>query len=121
MATLLESLNEALRSATGPGPPDLPEVLVGLDAKVAELGQISVEWGANGLEEWLSKFHQLFDDDAIRDSLCVRFLQLRLPRIAEALTIAGIVTIEYTPTGVRASPVPSAATAGRSVRRVRAL
>jgi hypothetical protein len=107
MDTLLESLNKALRSALVPDPPP-PEVLTDLENKLDQLGQVSVAWGGNGIDEWLARFRSLFTDVAIRDSLLVRVLQLRLPRLAEALTITGVFTIEYSATGVHAFHIDTA-------------
>ncbi len=58
----------------------LPTILNGTEAKVAKLGDVTLD-GAS-FDAWLSRFRSLLDDAALRETLLVRVLQLKLPRIA---------------------------------------
>jgi hypothetical protein len=93
VAFLLETVASQLAQTLGGEPPP-PEVLDGLGDRLQELESFSVGLDANGLDQWLSKFRALFNDQVLRDTLLVRALQKRATRLAEALTLLGIVRIE---------------------------
>lgn len=103
MANWLETITEFLKDglAHPDAEPRLPTVLEGLNAQIQDLQQFSSGLDGSGVDQWLAKFHALISNNEIRDSLLVRALQMRLPRLAEALTFLGIVEFQFEPDNSR--------------------
>jgi hypothetical protein len=54
-----------------------------------------VDTSNNGLVDWLATIRSVVADVGLRDTILIRALQLRAPRLAEALVMAGLVEIEF--------------------------
>jgi hypothetical protein len=104
LATLLETITSAIQESLGGDPPP-PEILTGLEDRLAQLSQVSLGWGENGIETWLQHFRALFNDQLLRDTLLSRTLQRRLPRLAAALTFLGVITYKFNGDRVQALPI----------------
>lgn len=99
MANFLETITRFLTDglAQPEVEPKLPTVLEGLEARVQELLQFSLGLDGGGIDQWLAKFNALIGSEELRDTLLVRALQLRLPRLLETLTFLGIVEFIFEP------------------------
>ncbi|SNU02316.1 hypothetical protein SAMN06298212_1322 [Ruaniaceae bacterium KH17] len=91
---LLGDVLDEKRDANGePLPPLLPTVLLGIRARLEELTSLQLEPTGNGLESWLEKVRSLTGTPETRETMAVRLLQLKLPRVAETLALAGAITM----------------------------
>lgn len=77
------------------GDPPPPALLQGLSARVDELLAVSLDPSAAGIERWLTRLRELVGDQELRETLVVRALQMQFPRLAEALTLIGVVGIAF--------------------------
>lgn len=97
MANWLESITKFLTE--GLSQPDveprLPTVLAGLEQRLQELQVFSSGLDGSGVDQWLAKLNALIADQEVRDSLLIRALQMRLPRLTEALTALGIIEFQF--------------------------
>jgi hypothetical protein len=94
MATILESVTKLLQSCLGDDPPR-PDVLRQLDATLPGLMEVGIDPTGDGIDAWLQKLNSITGDPAVRESLIVRALQIHTPRLAEALTLAGIIAVTW--------------------------
>lgn len=94
MANMLESLSSLLRDCLEGDPPK-PSILEGLDQRIGELFIVSADPSGEGLEHWLSVLRSITGDAALRETLLVRSLQKKLPRVAEALALAGAIGVQW--------------------------
>jgi hypothetical protein len=99
MANFLQTLTQFLKDSVGDPDvePKLPTVLRNAGAQIESLLQFSSGLDGSGIQQWIEQFKNLITSDIIRDALAVRALQMRFPRLAEALTFLGIITFEFEP------------------------
>ena len=99
MASLIESIVDFLKDNLrgGPGDPPPPGKLGDVQQIIDRLTQVQLSAGNNGLVDWLSTIRSVVADVDLRDTIVIRALQLRLPRVAEALVMAGLVEIVFHP------------------------
>lgn len=99
MATLFELVRDFLKDniegdpAAGDPPP--PGKLGDIAELKDKLTNIEFDPGHNGIADWLDTITATLDDVPLRDTLVVRALQLKAPRLAEAMVLAGLVEIEF--------------------------
>jgi len=94
MANILQTITDLLKHSLS-GTPLPPTNLANLDERLARLSSASVDPSGAGIDRWLNELNALFDDTRLRDTLLVRALQMHLPRLAEALTLLGVVVFEW--------------------------
>ena len=99
MDNFLKTLTQMLKDSLGDPDvePKLPTVLRDVGAQIDSLLQFSSGLDGSGIQQWIDRFKALVTNDGIRDALSVRALQMRFPRLAEALTFLGIITFEFEP------------------------
>lgn len=99
MASLIETirdfLRENLRGEPANGDPAVPGRLQDIATVLDTLSGIELSPTNNGLTDWLDTLTGLFADPALRETVIVRALQLKAPRLAEALILAGLVEVEF--------------------------
>lgn len=101
MTSLIETVvsffkdNLAGDPAAGDAPP--PGKLGDIPAIIDTLTQIELGPGNNGPADWLDAIRSLITDTELRDTIIVRALQLKAPRVAEALVAAGLVEVNFHP------------------------
>ncbi|WP_347345842.1 DUF6603 domain-containing protein [Microbacterium sp.] len=93
LSTLKSLFDEVLADPPPSGAPPLPAALVGLRDRLGALTGITFDGGGDPLEKWLATLRSITGDVAVRETLVVRVLQLKLPRVAESLTLLGVVTV----------------------------
>lgn len=103
MANVLTTIQELIQQSLAPGDPDrpLPIALQDAAARLQSLFSLQLEPTGDGLERWLATLRSLLTDVEVRETLLLRVLQVKLPRVAEALTLVGAVkaTWQVTPDG----------------------
>jgi hypothetical protein len=104
MATsIFQSVADLLKkglSATDPALPTLlEERLATLTQTLDQLTALEVSSSGNGIEQWLLKFASLADalEPRVQSTLMVRALQVYAPPVAEVLTLADVIGIEWQP------------------------
>lgn len=108
MADLLSTIGKAITDALAPsadGPYaalPLPSSLVGVGDRLGNGLTVGTDPSAAGLERWLAEFRRLVGDVAVRETIAVRVLQVRLPRLAEALALVGAIVITWEGSGENA-------------------
>ena len=99
MASLIETIRDFLRNNIGgdqaAGDPPVPGKIDDIGILLSKLGEIELSPGNNGLTNWLDTLTELFGDVGLRETLIVRALQLKAPRLAEALVLAGLIEVEF--------------------------
>ncbi len=106
MANILQAVTDLLRTCLAGDPPP-PALIAGLGPSIERLTEVSVDPSGAGVDRWVNQLHALVSDDRLRDTLLVRAVQMTFPRLAEALTLLGVVEIEWdagtpaTPTAFR--------------------
>ena len=90
MSFLLTEITDALRAAVNDPILPLPTVLENVQDTLNQLSMLTTDW--TQLNTWLNTLNTL---PTVADSLLVRALQIRYPRVAEALTILGIIQYQY--------------------------
>jgi hypothetical protein len=86
--TVFDFLIEQCKATLGGEPPP-PEVIANARDLLSNLGDFSAN-DPNDLIEWLNRWRSLLQDP-LSETLLVRILQLHMPRVAEALTLLGII------------------------------
>lgn len=94
MANILESVTQLLRRCLEGDPPP-PAIIATLGDRIDQLLAVSVDPSGDGIDRWVNQLHALIDDTRVRDTLVVRAVQMNFPRLAEALTLLGIVEFEW--------------------------
>jgi hypothetical protein len=94
MSNLLESITAFLQDGLAGDPPP-PANLLTIGDRLSELLAVSVDPSGEGIARWLDKLHEIAGDAALRETLVVRAVQMRFPRLAEALTLANVIRIEW--------------------------
>lgn len=101
MASVFQTFAKWIKLVLDPATPDLPPPPLVLQNAAQTLGDltglaISVDNNLDALETWLQRLQSL---EGALDSLVVRVLQLKLPRLAGAFTFAGIIAYDFNPDG----------------------
>ena len=104
MAHLLTTLSNLFKSCLEGAPPK-PAILDGLEDRIGQLLAVSADPGGEGVERWLAALRSITGDVALRDTLVVRALQVKLPRLAEALAFAGAFDVQWTADGAPVRPL----------------
>lgn len=94
MSNLLTSITALLRDGMAGDPPP-PANLLAIGDRLNELLAVSLDPSGEGIARWLDKLHEIAGDAALRETLVVRALQMRFPRLAEALTLVGVIRFEW--------------------------
>nr|WP_180204881.1 DUF6603 domain-containing protein [Pseudomonas sp. SbOxS1]NYU04881.1 hypothetical protein [Pseudomonas sp. SbOxS1] len=95
MANILESVTNLLcKSLEGDPPP--PAILQTIGDRLKDLLEVTVDPSGDGIGRWLDKLHAITNNKQLRDTLIVRTLQMNFPRLAETLTLLGIIGFEWT-------------------------
>ncbi len=96
MANVLQSVTDLLRTCLAGDPPP-PALIATLGPRIEQLAAVSVDPSGAGIDRWVTQLRALVTDERLRDTLVVRAVQMSLPRLAEVLTLVGVVEIEWTP------------------------
>lgn len=102
LTVIVDFLKENLQGNQAAGDPPPPGKLADIPGIIQKLTQIQLGTGNNGLADWLGELDRVLNDVALRDTIVIRALQLRAPRLAEALTFAGLIECEFRETDPRA-------------------
>lgn len=94
MPNILETLTDLLRTSLD-GEPEPPAVIATLGPRIEQLTAVSVDPSGAGIDRWITQLRALLEDEVLRDTLLVRAVQVHLPRVAEALTLLGIVEVHW--------------------------
>jgi hypothetical protein len=95
ISSIVDFLKDNLEGNQAAGDPLPPGKLGAIATTISKLSQIQLTTDNNGLADWLDELDRVLGDTALRDTIIVRALQLRAPRLAEALTFAGLITAEF--------------------------
>jgi len=95
LSSVVDFFKDNLQGNQAAGDPLPPGKLGTIATTIDKLSQIQLSTGNNGLADWLDELDRVLGDTALRDTIIVRALQLRAPRFAEALTFAGLITVEF--------------------------
>lgn len=94
MANILQSATDLLEKALEGEPPP-PAILAGLGPRLAQLTAISVDPSGDGIDRWITALRSITSDDELHETLIVRAVQIRFPRLAETLTLLGIISYTW--------------------------
>lgn len=94
MANILESITNLLKHSLEGEPPP-PAILQNIGGRLAELEAVSFDPSGDGIDRWLGKLHEITNDTRLQETLVVRAVQMNFPRLAEALTLLGIIGFEW--------------------------
>lgn len=98
MTTILDSITDLLKDCVEKnrdGIPDPPDSLVAIEGKLVDLTNITADLSGDGIDRWVSKLRSIVSDTEVRESLVVRAMQVRFPRLAESLTLLNIVQFRF--------------------------
>lgn len=99
LATLGTALGDCLRQPPPVGLPPLPSSLTALPDGSLDGLTVGTDPRGPGIDRWLALLRSLVADVALRETLAVRVLQVKLPRVAEALTLLGVVDVTWEEAG----------------------
>lgn len=91
---ILETITDLLKKSLEGDPPP-PAILQTISGRIDELLAVSVDPSGDGIDRWLAKLRALVNDTRLRDTLIARAIQMRFPRLAEALTLVGVIGFEW--------------------------
>ena len=94
MTNILESITNLLRTSLD-GDPSPPAILKTIGDRLNDLTAVSVDPTGAGIDRWLGKLRAITGDTRLHDTLIVRAVQMHAPRLAETLTLMGIVGFEW--------------------------
>jgi hypothetical protein len=94
MSNILESMTSLLRNSLDGEPPP-PVILQNIGDRLDDLLAASVDPSGDGIDRWLGKLREITNDTRLHESLVVRAVQINFPRLAEALTLLGIIGFEW--------------------------
>jgi uncharacterized protein DUF6603 len=94
LSNILQSATDLLQKALESDPPP-PAILNALGPRLAQLTAISVDPSGDGIDRWIATLRSITNDDELHETLIVRAVQMRFPRLAEALTLLGIITYTW--------------------------
>lgn len=96
LVTLFQSAVDKPPPGAGPdGPPPLPRILDDVGDRITRLTSITTGPSGDGFDTWLREFRSIVGDVALRETLVIRVLQMKLPRVAEALTLIGAIRADW--------------------------
>jgi hypothetical protein len=99
MASLIETIRDFLKNNIAgdeaTGDPPVPRKIDDIGLLLGKLREIELSPGNNGLTDWLDTLEGLFSDAGLRETLIVRALQLKAPRLTEALVLVGLIEVEF--------------------------
>lgn len=95
LATLGTALGDCLRQPPPIGLPPLPTSLASLTVGSLDDLAVGTDPRGPGIDRWLALLRSRVSDVAVRETLAVRVLQVKLPRVAEALTLLGAVEVVW--------------------------
>lgn len=98
---IIDFLRDSIEGDPAAGDPPAPGKLGDIAAIKDKLTNIGLSTDHNGLTDWLAALDAL-QDVALRDTIIIRALHMRAPRLAETLTLAGLIRIEFRDTAPRA-------------------
>jgi hypothetical protein len=94
LANILETITDLLKKSIEGDPPP-PAILQTIGGRLDELTVVSVDPSGDGIDRWLATLHSLTNDQRLLDTLLVRAVQMHFPRLAESLTLLGIIGAEW--------------------------
>ncbi len=94
MANILSTITDLLKKAIDGTPPP-PDILLGINDQLNDLLAVSVDPSGDGISRWLSKLHEITNNTRLHETLLVRTLQIHFTRVAELLTLLGIIKFEW--------------------------
>ena len=94
MANILQSITSLINTSIAGSPPP-PPILLGIPNRLNELMDVSVDPSGAGITRWLAKLHDITNDKKLHETLLVRLLQMHFTRMAELLTLLGIIKFEW--------------------------
>lgn len=94
MANILETITNLLKRAVEGEPPP-PAILQNIGAQLNDLTALSLDPSGDGIDRWLAKLREITGNTRMQETLIVRALQMKFPRLAEALTLLQIIGFEY--------------------------
>lgn len=94
MANILASITSLLNSCIAGDPPP-PQILLDIEPRLNELTAVTADPSGNGIASWLAKLRSITGDTRLQETLIVRALQMHFPRLAETLTLLGIIGYEW--------------------------
>lgn len=92
---IIDFLKESLEGDPAGGDPAPPGKLGDIADIKDKLTAIQLDPNHNGIADWLDTIDGVLNDVGLRDTIIVRALQIRAPRLAEALTLAGLIEVEF--------------------------
>lgn len=95
MTALLDTIRDFLKEALEGVDPPAPTIFGDIDDLRDQLSSIQVGIDGNGPADWFAALKRTVGDPALRETLLVRAIQLKAPRLAETLVLAGLVEIEF--------------------------
>jgi hypothetical protein len=97
VANILTTVQALMKSALADSDParPLPTILDDAADRLEDLFVLDLDPSGAGLEQWLAKFRSLTGDVALRETLVIRVLQVKLPRAAEVLALVGAITLAW--------------------------
>lgn len=101
--TVADAIKVALQPPHDPpqdgDPPPLPTLIHDGADRLAALFNLSgsLSTAPADLERWIAQFKQLMGDADLRECIVIRMLQVHFPRVAEVLTLAGVITATWQP------------------------
>lgn len=94
MPNILESITNLItHSLEGEPPP--PAILQTIAGRLAELEAVSIDPSGDGIDSWLRKLREIANDKRLHETLVVRAAQVNFPRLAETLTLLGVIGFEW--------------------------
>jgi hypothetical protein len=94
MTNILESITNLLKNSLE-GDPEPPTILKTIGDRLNDLTAVSVDPTGAGIDRWLGKLRAITGDTRLHDTLIVRAVQMHAPRLAETLTLIGIIGFEW--------------------------
>lgn len=94
MANILESITNLLKQSLEGDPPP-PAILQTIGDRFIDLMALSVDPSGDGINRWLGKLRAITGDTRLHETLIVRAVQMNFPRLAESLTLIGVIGFEW--------------------------
>lgn len=91
MPDLLTTLRTLINEVLALDDPQRPLPTVLSRANLGSMSAVELEPSAVGIQRWLDQLRSFVGDPAVRECLLVRVLQVKLPRLAEVLALAGVI------------------------------
>jgi hypothetical protein len=94
MSNILVSMTNLLKNSLDGDPPP-PAILQNIGDRLDDLLDVSVDPSGDGIDRWLGKLREITNDKRLHETLIVRAVQINFPRLAESLTLLGIIGFEW--------------------------